>query len=275
MNDKDILNINNKAKEIRRSIIEMLALAGSGHTAGALGMADIFSALFFKVLKHDPKNPSFEYRDILVLSNGHICPALYSAMAHSGYFRLEELKRLRKFGSFLQGHPHRKFFPALEISSGPLGEGLSQASGMALSLKIDGSKSAGRYVYCLLGDGELDEGQNWEAFMFASKNNLHNLITIIDRNKIQIDGFTEDVMPLEPLSKKLQSFGFEVIEIDGNNVSEFLNAVDLAKKNKNKPTIILANTVPGKGVPDFENKYKWHGKPPNRDEAKKALEALR
>jgi len=274
IDDKEIAEISQKAKEIRCSIICMLAAAGSGHTAGALGMADIFATLYFEVLRHEPKNPSYEYRDLLVLSNGHICPVLYASMAHSGYFPVENLIELRKFGSVFQGHPHREFLPALETSSGPLGSGLSQASGMALSLKMNGGHSSGRFVYCLTGDGELDEGQNWEAFMFIAKNNLNNLITIIDRNKIQIDGPTESVMPLEPLAHKIESFGLNAIEIDGNNIKEIFKAIEGAKMDKTRPTVIIANTIPSKGVPEWEGKYEWHGKAPSKDEARMALQAL-
>ena len=201
LDEKEIKFLGEKAKDIRISIIEMLAEAGSGHTAGALGMADIFSALYFFILNQNPKKPDWSERDRLVLSNGHICPVLYSAMAHAGYFPISELKTLRKFGSRLQGHPHRDFLPMLETSSGPLGEGLSQAAGMAVADRMD-NKNSNKYFYCMMSDGELDEGSTWEAVMFAGKEKLHNLIAIVDRNKIQITGSTEDVMPLEPLRAK-------------------------------------------------------------------------
>ena len=275
LSDIEIKNLEVKANEIRESIIEMLMEAGSGHTAGPLGMADVFTALYFHSLKHDVHNPFWEDRDRLVLSNGHICPVLYSTMAHCGYFPIAELLTLRKFGSRLQGHPHREWLPGLETSSGPLGSGLSQAVGMALSDKIDDGESWKRFIYCMLGDGELDEGQNWEAIMLAGKERLGNLIAIVDRNNIQIDGFTEDVMPLEPLSKKWESFNWHTQEIDGHNFEEIIGAIDRAKAVQNQPSVILARTIPGKGVPMFERKPEWHGKPPSKEEGEKALEILR
>lgn len=264
-----------KALEIRKSIIEALVEAKSGHTAGPLGMADIFAAFYFHILKHDPKNPAWEERDRVVLSNGHICPVLYATMAHAGYFPVEELKTLRKFGSRLQGHPHREFLPMLETSSGPLGSGLSQAVGMALVDRLDRGQNTNRTVYCFLGDGELDEGQNWEAIMLAGKEKLHNLVAIVDRNNIQIDGYTENVMPLEPIAMKWASFGWHVIEIDGHNMSAIVNAVDTAQAVFEKPSVIIAHTIPGKGVEMFENDYKWHGNPPNKEQGANALEELR
>lgn len=262
-----------KANNIRESIIEMLLAAGSGHTAGPLGMSDIFSALFFHVLKHDPKNPGWNDRDRLILSNGHICPVYYAALAHSGYFPLEELKTLRKFGSRLQGHPHREFLPLLENSSGPLGSGLSQAVGMAIAERIDNKVSVKKF-FCLTGDGELDEGQNWEAMMLAGKEKLHNLIVITDRNNIQIDGFTDDVMPLSPLDKRFESFGFNVQTIDGNNIKEFVQAIEKAYQVTDKPSAIIAKTVPGKGVKEFEGKYEFHGYMHNKEEGVQALKEL-
>ena len=199
-----------KANEIRKSIVESLLEAGSGHTAGSLGMVDVLTLLYFHTLKHDPKDPNWEERDRLIISNGHICPALYATMAYAGYFPVEELKTLRKFGSRLQGHPHRESLPGIETSSGPLGCGLSQAIGMALADRIDHGRSSNRFFYCLMSDGELQEGQNWEAIQMAGKEQLHNLIAIVDRNNIQIDGFTEDVMPLEPLADKFEAFNWHV-----------------------------------------------------------------
>jgi transketolase len=273
LSENEINYLQDKAREVRISIIEMLTLAGSGHTAGPLGMTDIFVTLYGKVLKHDPENPTWAERDRLVLSNGHICPVLYSTMAHFGYFPVEELKTLRKFESRLQGHPHREFLPMLENSSGPLGSGLSQTIGMCLADKM--SSASQKYFYCLMGDGELDEGQNWEAFMLAGKNKLGNLICIIDRNNIQIDGNTEDVMPLEPLDKKLEAFNFHVQEINGHNIAEIYNAFETAKAIENKPSVIIAHTIPGKGVKEFEKDFHWHGKAPNKDEEKLALAELR
>lgn len=264
-----------KANDIRQSIIEMLLEAGSGHTAGPLDMADIFTYLYFHALKHNPKNPAWADRDRLVLSNGHICPVLYATMAHSGYFPVAELKTLRKFGSRLQGHPHREWLPALETSSGPLGSGLSQAVGMALADRIDNGRTSDKQFYCLVGDGELNEGQNWEAMMLAGKERLQNLTVIIDRNNIQIDGFTEDIMPLNPLADKWQAFGWHVQGIDGHNFSSIDEAIGDARAVFDKPSVIIANTIASKGVPEFERRFEWHGKPPNKEEAELALLELR
>ncbi len=275
LTDKEIQHLEEKANDIRLSIIEMLIEAGSGHTAGPLGMADIFTALYFQILNHDPKKPDWPERDRLVLSNGHICPVLYSTMAHSGYFPVEELKTLRKFGSRLQGHPHRDFLPYLENSSGPLGSGLSQATGMALADRIDRGDSNDRYIYCLMSDGELDAGNSWEGAMLAGKEKLRNLIAIVDRNNIQIDGFTEDIMPLENLRARWEAWNWHVLEIDGHNFNEIVDAVGEAKAVFEKPTVIIAHTIPGKGVKEFERDYRWHGKAPNKEEAKMALNELR
>lgn len=269
------IELKETANQIRLSIIDMLVEAGSGHTAGPLGMADIFTVLFFHTLKHDPKNPNWVDRDRFVLSNGHICPVLYATMAHSGYFPIEELKTLRKFGSRLQGHPHREWLEGLETSSGPLASGLSQAVGMALAEKIDVGLSGQKRIVCALSDGELESGQTWEAAMLAGKNKLSNLVAVIDRNNIQIDGFTEDIMPLEPLSDKWRAWNWHVIEIDGHNMEEIAEAFDTAKSVYEKPTVIIAHTIPGKGVKEFEKDYRWHGKPPNKEEAKMAISELR
>ncbi len=279
LSDKKIEELELKANDIRKSIIEMLLEASSGHTAGPLGMADVFTLFYFHVLKHDPKNPSWEDRDRLVLSNGHICPVLYATMAHAGYFPLEELKTLRKFGSRLQGHPHREFMPWLENSSGPLGSGLSQAVGMALADRID-KKDKERFIYCFMSDGELNEGNSWEAAMLAGKNKLRNLIAIIDRNNIQIDGFTEDIMPLDSLADKWRAFNFHVIEVSGHDFAALNEAVQEAQAVYGKPIVIIAHTIPGKGVHEFERDYKWHGGAPgvgvpNKEQAKMALEELR
>jgi transketolase len=259
------------ANNIRKDIIEMLVEAGSGHTAGALGMADVFTLLYFHALKHDPKNPLWVNRDRLVLSNGHICPVLYATMAEAGYFPKDELMTLRKFGSRLQGHPDRNFMPWLETSSGPLGSGLSQAVGMAIADRINiGQKT----IYTLLSDGELDEGNTWEAIMLAHKEKLSNLIVIIDRNNIQISGNTEKVMPLHDLKDKLKSFNWNTLEVDGHNFEEINNAIINAKNNKNFPSVIIAHTIPSKGVKAWENDYKWHGKVPTKEEAEMALVEL-
>jgi transketolase len=274
LSDAKIKELKVIANNIRKSIIEMLTEAGSGHTAGALGMADIFTMLYFHTLKHDPKNPEWINRDRLILSSGHICPVLYAAMAHAGYFPVEELMTLRKFGSRLQGHPHRKYLPILETSSGPLGEGLSQAVGMAIAQKIDNKIILGNHIYCIVGDGELDEGQNWEALMLAHKEQLSNLIVIVDRNHIQIGGNTERVMPLGDLFEKIKSFGCFTEVIDGNDMWEINNAIFKAKSNKSGPSVIIAKTIPGKGVKEWENDYKWHGKAPTKKEAEMAIEEL-
>jgi transketolase len=275
LTDDKKLELTEKANDIRISIIDALVSAGSGHTAGPLGMADIFTALFFHTLRHDPKNPAWTERDRLVLSNGHICPVLYSTMAHAGYFPIEELKTLRKFGSRLQGHPHREFLPSLETSSGPLGSGLSQAVGMALADKMDVGVTAQRRIYALLSDGELESGATWEAAMLAGKERLANLVAVVDRNNIQISGYTENVMPLEPLSDKWRAWNWHVIEIDGHNMEEIVEAFDTAKAVLEHPTVIIAHTIAGKGVPEFERDYRWHGKPPSKAEAQVALAELR
>lgn len=275
INDKKISELEQKANDIRQSIIEMLLEAGSGHTAGALGMADIFAALYFHILHHDPKHLDWHERDRVILSNGHICPVLYATLAHAGYFPVEELKTLRKFGSRLQGHPHREWLPILETSSGPLGEGLAQAVGMALADRMDKGRSSGRFFFTLMSDGEMDEGANYEAMLLAGKERLHNIIAIVDRNNIQIDGFTEDVMPLESMYEKWQSFNWHVQEIDGHNFEQIINAVAEAKTIFDRPSVIIAHTIPGKGVAEFERRYEWHGKPPNSEEAAMALAELR
>ena len=261
-----------RANQIRQDIIAMLVEAGSGHSAGPLGMADIFTALYFHVLRHDPKHPEWPDRDRLILSNGHICPVRYVAMAHAGYFPKEELKTLRKLGTRLQGHPHRTSLPGVETTSGPLGSGLSQAAGVALAGKMD---NAGWQVYCAMSDGEQECGQTWEAAMFAAKYKLNNLTGIIDRNNIQIDGFTEDVMPLEVLRAKYEAFNWHVLEVDGHNIREFVEACQEAQAVFEKPTVIIAHTIPGKGVDFMENRFEWHGKPPNKEEAVEALRELR
>ena len=263
---------------MRESVIEMLLEAGSGHSAGPLGMADIFTALYFHVLNHNPKKPDWPERDRLVLSNGHICPVQYAVLAQAGYFPLNELATLRKLGTRLQGHPHRKALLGIETTSGPLGSGLSQAIGMALAAKLDGSAGSpqAKYrIYCLMSDGEHDAGNTWEAAMFAGKNRLNNITAVIDRNNIQIDGYTENIMPLEPLREKYESFGWHVLEIDGNNIEDFVYATHEAKAIYEKPTAIIAHTIPGKGVSFMENDYKWHGIPPNREQATAALKELR
>jgi transketolase len=262
------------AMTIREDIIRMLEHAGSGHSAGPLGLADIFASLYFHIMKHDPKNPDWPERDIMILSNGHTTPVRYATMARAGYFPVEELMTLRKLGSRLQGHPERLKLPGLETTSGPLGSGLSQASGMAYVLKnID--HVTDRWVYTVMGDGELNEGNIWEAAMFAGKYKLHNVIGIIDRNNIQIDGNTEDIMPLEDLKAKWEAFGWHVQEIDGHNIESIIDACSMARAIVEKPSLIIAHTIPGKGVPFMEYDYHWHGAPPNSEQAKEALKKLR
>lgn len=256
---------------IREDIITSLLEAKSGHSAGPLGMAEIFTALYFNILKHNPKKPKWEKRDRFILSNGHVCPALYATMANAGYFPKKELLTLRKFGTRLQGHPHRTALPGLETTSGPLGSGLSQGAGMALSFKRDKKPNL---VFVTCGDGEQDEGNHWEAVMFAGKHKLNNLIAITDRNYIQIDGNTEDVMPLDPLDEKYKAFNWNVKVIDGNNMKQLLKTLKSSRRNKGKPLMIIANTIPGKGVDFMENKHEWHGKPPKEEEAYIALEEI-
>ncbi|HWO07482.1 MAG TPA: transketolase [Candidatus Paceibacterota bacterium] len=272
LSDSEIREIESKAQHIRETIIEMLVAAGSGHTAGPLGMADIFAALYFHVLKHDPKNPNWEERDRLLLSNGHITPVRYATMAHAGYFPVEECLTLRRFGSRLQGHPEREKLPGVETTSGPLGSGLSQAAGYAYAARMDGKHFR---VFCAMSDGEHQEGNLWEAAMFAGKYKLSNLTAIIDRNNIQIDGMTENIMPLEPLREKYEAFNWHVLEVDGHNIAQFIAACDEAYAIYEKPTVIIAHTIPGKGIKEIERDFRWHGKPPKPEEGKKFLDELR
>lgn len=259
LHDAEVQKLEERAEVIREDILKMLVAAGSGHSAGPLGMADVFTALYFHVLRHNPKKPDWAERDRLILSNGHIVPVRYAAMAHAGYFPKAELKTLRKFGSRLQGHPERVKLPGLETTSGPLGAGLAQAAGMAYSARMDGKKWR---TYCATSDGEHEAGLHWEAVLFAGKNRLSNLVCIIDRNNIQIDGVTEDIMPLEPLRDKYEAFNWHVLEIDGHDFSAIVGACHEAEAIAEKPTVIIAHTIPGKGVSYMEGKYEWHGKPP-------------
>ncbi len=269
---EDVLELNLLSNETRQNIIKMLYLAKSGHPAGPLGLADLFTVLYFNIMNHDPTNPNWDKRDRFVLSNGHVCPVLYASLARAGYFPIEKLDTLRKLGSPLQGHPHKGPLPGIENSSGPLGQGISQAVGMAI---VGKRENAAWKVYCVLGDGELNEGQVWEALLLAAKYKLDNLVAVIDRNDIQIDGTSDDVLPLEPLGEKFRSFGCVVVEVDGNDVSALLRAFKTAHKVKNKPTILIANTIPGKGVSFMEGKFEWHGRPPNEDEKNNALAELK
>jgi transketolase len=263
-----------KANTIRKDIIGMLEEAGSGHSAGPLGLSDILAALYFDIMNYDPKNPEWKDRDLFFLSNGHTVPVQYAAMAEAGFFDKAELKTLRKFGSRLQGHPERTKLPGLENTSGPLGSGLSQAAGYAYTLQYM-DKNPHRFVYCVTGDGELNEGNIWEAAMFAGKYKLSQLVVIIDRNNIQIDGTTDTVMPLEDLRGKWESFGWHVQEIDGHNIESVIDATSMARSITTKPSVIIAHTIPGKGVDFMEYDYKWHGMPPNHEQAKQALQELR
>lgn len=272
IHDSKIQELEEIANQVRQDIISMLIEARSGHTAGPLGFADVFVSLYFHVLKHDPKNPDWEERDKFFLSHGHIAPGLYATMANAGYFPREELKTLRKLGTRLQGHPHRETLPGLESSSGPLGQGLSQAIGAAIAAKMDKKRNQ---IYCAMGDGELNEGQIWEAVMFAGKNKLDNLTAIVDRNNIQIDGMTEDVMPLEPLADKFKAFNWAVLEIDGHNIGQIVAACEEAKAIYEKPVMIIARTIAGKGIEKIEFDYKWHGVPPKPDQGKEFLDELR
>lgn len=269
---KDIQELEEIAVKLREDVISMLLEAGSGHSAGPLGMADVFAALYFHVLSINPKKPTAPERDRLVLSCGHICPIHYAALARAGFFPKSELKTLRKLGTRLQGHPHLGSLPGVETTSGPLGQGLSQAIGMALAADLNNEKYE---VYCISSDGELQEGQIWEAAMFAGKHRIANLTWIIDRNNIQIDGYTEDIMPLEPLRDKFEAFNWYVIDVDGHNLEEIINACNMAKAIVERPTVIIAHTIPGKGVEFMEYKFEWHGIPPNKKEAKDALHRLR
>ena len=260
------------ANTIRQDCIDMVVTAGSGHVGGPLGMADIFTALYFHILQHDPKNPEWPERDRLVLSNGHICPVRYAAMARAGYFPVEELKTLRKFGTRLQGHPHRTALPGTETTSGPLGSGLSQAVGMAIAARMDKKKFN---IYCLLSDGEHDAGQIWEAALLAGKLKLDNLTALIDRNNIQIDGMTEDIMPLESLRAKYEAFNWHVLEINGHDMQEIVNAYETAHAIFEKPVMIIAHTIPGKGVDFMEFSYPWHSKSFKPQEVTESLNQLR
>ncbi len=279
IHEEEIQRIELAANQIRQDIITMLVAAGSGHSAGPLGMADIFATLYFHVLRHDPKQPEWADRDRLILSNGHICPVRYATMAAAGYFLRDELKTLRKFGTRLQGHPERLRLPGSETTSGPLGAGLGQAAGMAYAARMDGKRWR---TFCATSDGEHEAGLHWEAVLFAGKYRLNNLTCIVDRNTIQIDGYTETIMPLEPLADKYRAFNWHVLEIDGHDVAAIAEACHTAEAILEKPTVIIAHTIPGKGVDFMEGDYRWHGDPPGKREtertppkAEQAAEALR
>lgn len=266
------LELQKIANEIRQEIIKMISESGSGHTAGSLSSAEILTALYFSIMTHDPQKPDWGQRDRFVLSNGHVCPALYATLAYAGYFPLPELKTHRRFESRLQGHPVRGGLPGIETTSGPLGEGLGQAAGMALAARMDDARFR---VYCLVSDGEHDEGSHWEAVAFAAKYKLANLTAFVDRNKIQLSGPTEEIMPLEPLRAKYEAFNWHVLEIDGHDIEAIINVVDLARQQYERPTVIIANTVAGKGVSFMEGHWEWHGKAPNSQEADAAIKELK
>ncbi len=268
---KDNAKLKEIACDLRKEVVKMLESAGSGHPGGSLGMADIFACLYFSILHHDPKNPNWDDRDRLILSNGHIAPILYATLSHAGYFPQEKLKSLRKFGSPLQGHPERERLFGLETTSGPLGCGLAQASGIAAIAKREGRRFR---VFCLTSDGEHQEGNHWEAVLFAAKYKLGNLTIFVDSNNIQISGKVSDVMPLEPLLSKYQAFGWNALAIDGHDISQILNSVKQARQVYDKPTAIIAKTTPGKGVSFMEDNFLWHGKAPSKDEAKLAIREI-
>jgi len=270
MEKPDIKKLKEKTIQIRKDILTMLEKAGSGHTGGSLSMVEILVALYLYKIKHDPKKPDWKERDRVVLSKGHGCPALYAILADSGYFPRKELWSLRKLGSRLQGHPQLGL-PGVEISSGSLGQGLSIANGMALANKMDKIKSK---IYCIMGDGETNEGQIWEAAMTASHYKLDNVCGIVDFNKMQIDGFCCDIKNLEPFAKKWEAFGWHTQEIDGHNLEEMIKALDKTDTVKDKPQIIIAHTVKGKGISFIENKVKWHGIAPKKEELEKAIKEL-
>jgi len=269
---ENIKNLNEKSCEIRKSIVQMLMEAGSGHLGGSLGLADIFTALYFQVLNHNPNNPRWEKRDRLVLSIGHVAPLLYATLAHAGYFPIEELSTLRKLGSRLQGHPALAHgIPGLETSSGSLGQGLSIGVGMALAAN---QKKQNHKIYTIHGDGEMQEGAIWEAAMSAAHYKLNNLIAIVDKNGVQIDGRTSSVMNIDPLPEKFRAFGWEVIECEGNNMTDILAAFEKAKKTTLKPTAIVAHTSMGAGIEEIQGDYQWHGKAPSKEEAKRFIEKI-
>lgn len=267
----DIKSLEEKARHIRIDILKMLTLAGSGHTGGSLSATDIVTALYFYKMRYNPKDPSWSERDRFILSKGHAAPLLYAVLSMAGYFDPELLKTLRKIGSPLQGHPNSKSLPGIEISTGSLGQGLSVANGIALGLRLDGIDSR---VYCLLGDGELQEGQVWEAAMTAAHYHLDNLCAIVDNNGLQIDGPVKEVMRIDPLPQKWDAFGWHIIEIDGHNMEEIINALDKAETIKGKPTLIIAHTIKGKGVSFFEGRVEYHGVAPTKEELERALKEL-
>lgn len=272
MKDISVVDLEKIANKLRIHVVEMTTAAGSGHPGGSLSAADFMAVLYFRNLNHDPSNPAWEDRDRFVLSKGHVAPVLYAALAESGYFPVEDLLTLRKLGSKLQGHPVRGKVPGVEMSTGSLGQGLSMACGIAMAGKLDGKDY---HTFCLLGDGELQSGQNWEAAMFASQNGLNNLVAVVDRNRLQITGNTEDAVGLEPLPEKWKAFGWNVIIINGHSIRQIEEALDKAEESRRKPTVIIMNTIKGKGVSFMENNAGFHGKACNKDEFEQALAELK
>jgi len=272
LHEKTLQFLEVTANRLRQDVIRTVSGAGSGHIAGPLDTADIFAAFYFHILRHDPKRPHWPDRDRFVVSCGHYCPVLYSVLAHAGYFHVDELMTLRQIDSRLQGHPHRGALPGVETTSGPLGSGISQAAGMALAARLDGKKYR---VYCLTSDGEHQEGNTWEGAMFAAKHKLSNLTVVVDRNNIQIDGYTEDIMPLEPFRAKYEAFGWHVVEVNGHNIPAFIGAVAEAHAIYEKPTVVIAHTIAGKGVSFMERDYTWHSKAFKPGEAEAALKELK
>jgi len=268
----EIKELENTAKKIRRGIIEAVYSNKSGHPGGSLSIADILTVLYFKEMNVDVKNPSWEDRDRLVLSKGHCTPALYSVLANKGFFDVEDLKTFRNINSYLQGHPDKNKVPGVDMTTGSLGQGLSCANGMAIAGKMENKNYR---VYCILGDGEIEEGQIWEAAMAANKYKLDNLCVIIDNNNLQIDGTIEEVMSSYPIDEKFKSFGFQIINIDGHNIDEIIKAFEVSKNVKGRPTCIIAKTIKGKGVSFMENQVGWHGKAPNEEQYKQAMEELK
>ena len=270
--NKTIDELKEIAKKIRLGIIDAVYYGKSGHPGGSLSIADIMTVLYFDEMNIDSEKPDWEERDRLVLSKGHCSPALYSALAYRGFFPIEDIKTFRNINSYLQGHPDRKHIPGVDMTTGSLGQGLSAANGMAIAGKMENKNYR---VYCILGDGELEEGQIWEAAMSANKYKLDNLCVIIDNNNLQIDGTIDEVMSSKPIDEKFRSFGFEIIKIDGHNLEEIKSAFEVARNIKNKPVCIIANTIKGKGVSYMENKPEWHGKAPNDEEYKQAVEDIK
>ena len=267
----DIKELTKKAVEVRKGIIEAVYWAQSGHPGGSLSVADILTVLYFNEMNIDEKNPNWENRDRLILSKGHCSPALYSCLANRGYFPIEDLKTFRKIDSYLQGHPDKNKVPGVDMTTGSLGQGLSAANGMAIAAKMDNKDYR---VYCILGDGEIEEGQIWEAAMTSNKYKLDNLCVIVDNNNLQIDGTIEEVMSSYPIDEKFRSFGFEIIKIDGHDIEEITKAFEVAKNIKGKPTCIIAKTIKGKGISYMENQVGWHGKAPNEEQYKEAMVSL-